>query len=259
MHAFKLSARRSLSQSARHWLLRGALICACLGIAFPGQGAEKIRLLILSGSHRFETNQFFQMFKDNPEVVFEAAAHPAAHEKLRPESAKNFDTLVLYDYWQKITSEAQADFVNFLKAGKGLLILHHAVADYQQWPEYEKILGGRYYLQKTMVNGVEKPRSRAKEGLMIPVHVAGPDHPVTLGLKDFEIRDEAYGGYDIGPESHVLLTTTLTNNAPYLAWVKNYEAARVVYLQLGHDHFAYEDPNYRRLLAQAIRWVARRD
>jgi uncharacterized protein len=259
MNTLKLSASRSLAPCARIWLLHGFLLWLLLGLAFPSEGAERLRLLILSGSHRFETNQFFQMFKDNPEVVFEAAAHPAAQEKLRPESAKHFDVLVLYDYWQKITSEAQTDFVNFLKVGKGLLILHHAVADYQLWPEYEKILGGRYYLQKTMVDGVEKPRSRAKEGLVIPVHVADPDHPVTRGLKDFEIRDEAYGGYDIAPESHVLLTTTLTNNAPHLAWAKTYDTARVVYLQLGHDHFAYEDPNYRRLLAQAIRWVARRE
>jgi type 1 glutamine amidotransferase len=31
-----------------------------------------------------------------------------------------------------------------------------------------------------------------------------------------------------------------------------------VYLQLGHDHWAYENPNYRELVARAIRWVARR-
>jgi uncharacterized protein len=260
MHTRNPPAARLLARTRRNCLLHSLLVGLLLGLASPGEGAEKIRLLILSGSHRFETNQFFQMFKDNPDVTFEATAHPGALERLQPESAKHFDVLVLYDYWQKITEEEQANFIRFLKAGKGLLILHHAVADYQQWPEYEKILGGRYYLQqKTVVNGVEKLRSRAKEGLVIPVHIADPNHPVTRGLKDFEIRDETYAGYDIAPESHVLLTTTHTNNAPYLAWVKTYEAARVIYLQLGHDHFAYEDPHYRRLVAQAIRWVARRE
>ncbi len=150
--------------------------------------------------------------------------------------------------------------MNFLKAGKGLLILHHAIAAYPHWPEYERILGGRYYLQKsTIVNGVEKLRSRAREGARIPVHIADPNHPVTRGLKDFEIDDETYAGYDVAPDSHVLLTTTHTNNAPTLAWSRTCEAARVVYVQLGHDHLAYENPNYRRLVAQAIRWVARRD
>jgi uncharacterized protein len=219
--------------------------------------AEKLRLLILVGAHPFETNQFFQLFRDNPDVTFETAAHPDAHARLRP-GAADFDVLVLYDYWQPITDEAKADFVKVLESGKGLLILHHAVADYQRWPEFEKILGGRYYTQKTIVNGVEKPRSRAREGARFQVHIADPDHPVTHGVNDFVIRDETYFGYDMRPESHPLLTTPDTNNAPNLAWANTYKAARVVYLQLGHDHFAYENPNYRQLVAQALRWVARK-
>ena len=35
-------------------------------------------------------------------------------------------------------------------------------------------------------------------------------------------------------------------------------ASRVVYLQLSHDHKAYENPNYQKLVAQAIRWTAKR-
>lgn len=213
----------------------------------------------MSGSHPYETNQFLQLFRDNPDVTFESVVHPHALQKLRPESAKNFDVLVLYDYAQRISSQAQADMINFLKAGKGLLILHHAIAAYPQWPEYEKILGGRYYLQPTTVNGVKKPRCIAREGAHIFVHIADPNHPATRGLKDFEILDETYFGYDVAPDSHLLLTTTNANNAPSLAWSRTYAGARVLYLQLGHDHTAYENPNYRKFLAQAIRWVARRD
>jgi uncharacterized protein len=245
------------STRRRTHLVAGVLVTLLLACSSPG--AEKIRLLIMTGSHPFQTNQFFQLFKDNPGVTFQAYVHPDAQAKLRPEAAKDFDVLVLYDYWQKITDEAKADFVNFLKSGKGLLVLHHAVADYQQWPEYEKILGGRYYMQKTVVNGVEKPRSRAREGMQFKVQIADPGHPVTRGVKDFVIHDETYYGYDMRPESHVLLTTGDTNNAPNLGWANTYETARVVYLQLGHDHLAYEDPNYRQLVAQAIRWVAKQN
>jgi uncharacterized protein len=231
----------------------------CLLATPASQAAEKIRLLIMSGSHRYQTNQFLQLFKDNPEVTFESVSHPHALVKLRSESARNFDVLVMYDYAREITPAEQADFLNFLKAGKGLLILHHAIAAYPHWAEYERILGGRYYMQKsTIVNGVEKPRSRAREGEHIPVHIADSSHPVTHGLEDFEIADETYFGYDVASDSHVLLTTTHTNNAPTLAWCRTCEAARVVYLQLGHDHLAYENPYYRQLVAQAIRWVARR-
>lgn len=243
-----------------HTLGLSALLLLGLLAAPSGQGAEKVRLLIMSGSHRYQTNEFLQMFKDNPDVTFESVIHPNALVKLQPESATNFDVLVMYDYAQKISSEDQANFVNTLKAGKGLLILHHAIAVYPSWPEYERILGGRYYMQKsTIVNGVDKPRSKAKEGAHIAVHVADPNHPVTRGVKDFEIDDETYFGYDVAPDSHVLLTTSNTNNARTLGWSRTCEAARVVYLQLGHDHLAFENANYRKLVAQAIRWVARRE
>jgi len=240
------------------WLLASLAI---LGLAPANTLAAegKIRVLLVSGGHDFETNQLYQMFQANPEITFEAVVHPRAHRKLRPESARDFDVLVLYDMWQNATDEAKADLVAFLKSGKGLVSLHHSIANYQKWPEWNRIVGGRYYLEKTMVDGVEKPQSIWKHDVKFRVHVADPNHPVTRGVKDFEIRDETYGLFDTGPESHVLLTTDEPTSAKNIAWAKTYGPARVVYLQLGHDHFAYENPSYSRLVRQAIRWVAKKE
>jgi type 1 glutamine amidotransferase len=223
------------------------------------RAAEKVRLLIVSGGHGFDTNEFFQLFKDNPEVTVVAATHPAAHKLLRPESAANFDVLVLYDMWQKIDDEGKADFVNFLKSGKGMIALHHSIANYQDWPEYAKIVGGRYYLRPTLVDGVEKARSIWKHDVEVPVRIADAKHPVTSGLKDFVIHDETYGLFDMLPGSHALLTTEEPNSAKNIAWVKTYGDARVMYLQLGHDKKAYANPNFRQLVAQAIRWAAKKE
>ena len=236
-----------------------AALCLTLALALPNQAAEKTRLLVISGGHDFQTNQFFAMLKGNPDVTFEPFTHPKAHAQLRPDAAKNYDVIVLYDLWQNITPEAKADFVNWLKAGKGLVVLHHAIANYQQWPEYWKIAGGRYYLNKTMVEGVEKPRSIWKHDVEVAIHVADTDHPVTRGLKDFTIHDETYGLFDMAPDSHALLTSDTPGSGKNLGWAKTYEAARVVYLQLGHDHLAWNNPNFQQLLSQSIRWVAKKD
>jgi trehalose utilization protein len=69
------------------------------------------------------------------------------------------------------------------------------------------------------------------------------------------IHDEAYGGFNVLPDVHPLLSTTHEENGNILAWSHTYKNSRIVYLQLGHDHFAYEDENYRQLLKQAIDWV----
>ena len=219
----------------------------------------KIRVLLVTGGHDFEKDAFFKLFKDNSDITYEAFEHPNAHARLRPDTAKQYDMLVLYDMWQPITEEAKTDFLQWLKEGKGLVVLHHAIANYQQWPEYAKIIGARYYLQKTTVDGVEKLRSAYKHDMHFKVHVADTNHPVTRGIQDYDLHDETYKWFDVAKESHALLTTQEPESNDVIGWCKTYETARIVYFQSGHDHFAYENPNYQRLLKQAIRWTGRRD
>jgi hypothetical protein len=90
------------------------------------------------------------------------------------------------------------------------------------------------------------------------VQIANRQHPVTQGVEDFEIRDETYGSFEVHPDADVLLTTQTPTSGPNLSWARRYGEARVIYLQLGHDHLAWENPAFRRFLNQAIRWTAAR-
>lgn len=108
-------------------------------------------------------------------------------------------------------------------------------------------------------NGVKKPGSTSLHDVDFKVHIADPNHPVTAGLQDLQIHDETYGGFEVRPESHVLLPTEEPTSGKNIAWTTSYGAARVVYLQLGHDQHAFGNPNFRRLVSQAIRWTAKRD
>jgi uncharacterized protein len=218
-----------------------------------------IRLLLVTGGHGFEKEQFFKLFSDNPDVIYQAVEPPAAYTFLRPDAAKAFDVMVLYDFNQQIPEEAKANFIAWLKAGKGLVVLHHAIAAHPDWPEYWNIIGAHYYLKKTTVNGVEKARSAYKEGMQFQVHVADPGHPVTRNVSDFEIHDETYRLFDVSKDCHPLLTTGELLSNPVIAWAKTYKSARVVYVQSGHDHNAYDNPNYQQILRQAIRWTGRRN
>jgi type 1 glutamine amidotransferase len=220
--------------------------------------ADKIRILLVHGGHDFQTNQFLKVFSENPEVTFTTVQHPQAQAWFKPERAGEYDVLVFYDMWQNISEDAKADLVKLIKGGKPLVALHHSLGSFQKWDEYANIIGGRYHLDKWLDHGVEKPGSTYKHDVDFTVHIADPNHPVTRGLKDFPIHDETYGGFEVKPESHVLLTTDERTNGRNLAWAKTYGAARVVYIQLGHDHQAYENPNYQRLVAQAIQWVSKR-
>jgi type 1 glutamine amidotransferase len=228
-------------------------------LARSAEASNKIRVLVITGGHEFERDAFFKLFQDNAEISFQSVEHPHAHAMLKPEAAKGYDVLALYDMYQDISEEAKADFLARLKEGKGLLVLHHAIASYQKWPDYSRIIGAHYYLQKTTVDGVEKAQSTWEHGVHFKLHIVDPAHPVTRGVKDFEIHDETYNLFDVFPHCHPLITTDEPKSNKVIGWWKTYGPARVVYLQSGHDHFAYENPNFQQILRQAIEWVAKRD
>ena len=58
------------------------------------------------------------------------------------------------------------------------------------------------------------------------------------------------------PRAKVLLKTDHPKNNPELAWVTEYGKSRVFDPMLGHDRKAYDNPGYRKVLHQAIRWAA---
>jgi len=236
---------------------------ACLGVTIV-QGAEKVnedklRVLVITGGHDYEVPQFNAMFAAIPDITTEQATFPDAAALLKPELADKFDVVVLYDMWVAgFTPEQQQAFVALLNRGIGLVALHHTLGGHQTWPEYGNIIGGHYWVQPRTVDGKTVGASEFYHDMDIDVHVADADHPITRGLKDFQIHDETYKKYDTDPGVRVLLTTKHPNSDPELCWVKTYGSSRVVYLELGHDHQAYENPNYRTLVARSIRWTAGR-
>jgi type 1 glutamine amidotransferase len=136
-----------------------------------------------------------------------------------------------------------------------MVFLHHSLASYQKWDEFINIIGGRYHLEDEKKEVQDKMASTYKHDVDLDVKIADPNHPITRDLKDFTIHDEAYGGFTVLPKVHPLLTTNHTESGKFIAWTNKYAKSRVVYIQLGHDHYAFEDPNYRRLVKQAIDWV----
>jgi hypothetical protein len=239
-------------------LLAAAALCLGFGPASAEEPA-KTRVLVVTGGHDFERAPFLQMFKDNPAIVFEAVEHPQAHARFGAAAARAWDVLVLYDMWQPLTPQAKADFVALLREGKGIVSLHHSIANYQDWEEYGRMIGGKYFVKPGKQGGVDFPTSTYKHDVRFKVEVAAKDHPVTRGLSDFEILDETYHGMWVDPAATVLLRTAEPSSHPVIAWARQEQASRVVYLQLGHDRHAFGHPSYRRLVAQAVEWAAKRD
>jgi len=218
----------------------------------------RLKVAVLTGGHGFEHDPFFTLFKGYDDIEYVEVQLKDHSEIFEDISDWDYDVIVMYNMTQNISQKRKDNFKKLLDSGIGLVALHHTMGSFQQWPEYRKIIGGKYYLKPTEEDGVERRGSTYKHDMDINVHIADTSHPITRGMSDFQIHDETYNYCGFEKNNQVLLTTNHPDNNKSIAWVRRYGKARVCGIQLGHDATAYRNANYRRLVARAIRWSAGR-
>ncbi|HUX97285.1 MAG TPA: ThuA domain-containing protein [Bacteroidales bacterium] len=232
------------------------LIFFAVSFSFAEQPAKNIRVLVITGGHDYAKEEFNKMLSSLGEnITCSVEELPGAFSMFLPENRDNYDVLVFYHMWQSITSEQAEAFADCIRQGKPLVALHHSICAFDDWPEYFRIIGGKYFHKPTEVDGKTYPACSYQHDLHFMVNIAAKKHPVTKGIKDFEIFDETYNGYYIEPGVTPLLTTSEPTSVPVIGWTKNYGKARVVTIQSGHDVPTFEQPEFRKLLGQAVRWV----
>ncbi len=241
-----------------------SVLSASAAGAAKAPAAEKqrpLRALVVTGGHAFDQRSFGAMCRSLEGIACRQVQQPKAGDEFAPDRRDAFDVVVLFDMVQQISEKHKKDMLDMLRRGKGLVILHHAIAARQAWPEYFKIMGGQYYIKPRTPEAAKLPPppklSTYRHDVWIHAMVKDKTHPITAGMHDFWIFDEVYKHYDVRDGARVLLGTDHPENEPTLGWAKTYGASRVVYLQLGHGPEAYNDSAYRELVARAIRWTAR--
>jgi type 1 glutamine amidotransferase len=231
--------------------VRGAEWAATGEVTLPStfpesHAARPLRVTVVTGGHPFEP-EFYKLFVDRPDLDVTITGHPDAYAH---DFRKEVDVLVLYDMVAEIGDEKRANLRAYLESGRGLVVLHHAIADFGAWSWWtDQVVGGKYLLQPE--GG--RPASTYKHGEDLYIRTAG-DHPITRGVGPLHFTDETYHGMWISPKVRVLLETTNPLSDGPVAWIGPYEQSRVVYIQLGHGRFAYKNPDYQDLVHRAILW-----
>lgn len=219
-----------------------------------------LKAAVLTGGHGFEQKPFTDMlnsFKSKDILCTEIKLkdHSEIFEDI---SGWDYDVIVMYNMTQQISKKRQDNFKELLDRGIGYVCLHHNMGAFQNWPEFFKIAGGKYQLKPTEEGGKEIRGSTYKHDLDLDIKVADKKHPITRGLKDFQIHDEGYKYCRFEKDNRVLLTTSHEHCDKTVAWVSKYKDAKVCGIMLGHDGKAYGNPGFRKLLSQAILWTAGR-
>tara|TARA_R110002050_G_scaffold177889_1_gene311071 strand:- start:15887 stop:16657 length:771 start_codon:yes stop_codon:yes gene_type:complete len=223
-----------------------------------GRGEGNIRILIVTGGHGFDRPAFFEMFNSMKNIEWVESVQPEAQKMFGEETINDYDILVFYDMYEPIQEEEKIAFLKLLEKGKPILFLHHALVSHQNWPEYRKILGGKYYEERLLQEKPNHPYSNYLHDTDVDIKILQKDHPITKGLSDFKVNDEVYGNTEVLPGVVPILGTTHPNSTYTIGWEHKYANSKIVFLQPGHGASIFADDNYRRLLYQAIEYLMKK-
>lgn len=185
------------------------------------------------------------------------------------ENAAVFNDAQLQRFTVVVLNSASGDFMTpdqrealqrFVARGGGVVALHAAGDNSHKEPWYvDTIIGTRFIGHP----GGEDQFQAAR------VIVDRPDHPVMASVRlPWSPTDEWYS-FANDPATRGMTILARIDEASYrpgaklamgahpVIWINPRAKGRVVYSALGHTPAAYQDPNYRRILANAIRWAAR--
>ncbi|MEN8116206.1 MAG: ThuA domain-containing protein [Bacteroidota bacterium] len=216
--------------------------------------SQPVKVMLVTGGHAYDTVQFFHLFDALEDVEYEHFEQPFANREIAKDLAEEHDVLVFYDMWNTISDSEIAAYIKMTKLGKPFLFLHHSIASYQEWPEFERIIGGKYFQAGEDVP--EELLSSYEHDVWVYSKVETYT-PVTAGFRELRFFDEVYDNIRISDDIIPLLRTKHPKSMDYIAWENSYNSSKIVYLQPGHDYRTYESEDYRKLVLQAIKYLAK--
>ena len=139
-----------------------------------------------------------------------------------------------------VTEFGPEEFAAYVREGGGLVVVHSGLTVHE--PVYVDLVGSEF------VN--HPPRC------MTHVHVTA-ENEITRGVSGFSERDEhyqlAYTASDIEP---FLETVSESGGTTISGYVRRFGQGKVVVLAPGHTLAVWENPNFRQLFKNAIRFAA---
>ena len=210
-----------------------------------------IAIAVVTGKHAFDIPGFQQMFSSMSNMEF----YLQDLENFVADVGKyndKYDVILFYNFHQQTPVADERDGAIILNSinklaenGQGIFLLHHAILAFPHWEIWSQIVG------------VADRRFGYHGNQTVQTDLMDDSHPITYGLKSWEMVDETYTMNEVGDDSHPLLVINHVNSMHTVGWTRHYGNGRVFCYQSGHDNQAFSNPNFRTIVFRGIQWLAK--
>ena len=248
--------------------------------------AEKHTALIVEGQNNHGIwPKTSKMMKKNLEetdkftVDIVRTAAKGIDPKFKPDFSK-YDVVVSNYNGAPWPEATQKEFLEYISAGGGFVVVHAANNSFGNWREYNRVIGlggwgGRNeksgpYVYYNDEGKLVRDESKGNGGHHGPQHdfsiiVRDPEHPITKGMPGewLHVKDELYDFLRGPAEDMNVLATALASkdkggsgrHEPMIFTI-NYGKGRVFHTPMGHADYSQECVGFISTLQRGTEWAA---
>ena len=217
-----------------------------------------INVLILTGKHhpahdwQATTAAMKDAFAKDTRIKTTVFENPA---NLATADLSTYDLIVQnYCNWESptLSSLSRKKLLEFVRGGKGLMLIHFANGAWRDWPEYHGKLARRVW---------EDGKANHDALGQFTAHIVRPQNRLVSGLRDFTISDELYCSQvgDLPVDPIVTAHSKVTDRDEPLVFTYSEGKGRVFQSLLGHGAESIRTSSYSELLRRAVAWTANRE
>lgn len=145
------------------------------------------------------------------------------------------------DRTEWMTEDVQQAFVDYVRKGGGLLVVHSGTAGYRETPVLRSLMGGVFILHPKQCPVTVEPT---------------PGHPLTEGSEPFTLTDEHYHMEFDAPDADLFLNSVSEHGTQPAGWTRTEGEGRVCVLTPGHNVEVWLHPSYQTLLRNSLQWCS---
>ena len=139
-----------------------------------------------------------------------------------------------------VTEEVERAFLNYVRQGHGLLVIHSGSAGYEQLMVLRGLMGGVFTRHPPQCPVTVEPHA---------------GHHLTAGGAAFTVVDEHYFMELDDDQADVFLTAVSEHGTQPGGWTRTVGAGRVCVLTPGHNVEVWLHPSYQVIIHNTLRWV----